>query len=67
MPGFLDSSEIEIPCENCGRKTKKSIEWIKSHRVLACTCGTRMKLNTSQFKSDIAKVERSLTDLLLKK
>jgi hypothetical protein len=67
MRGFLDNSEIEIPCDNCGRKTKKSIGWIKSHRVLPCVCGTRIKLYTGQFKSDIAKVERSLTDLMLKK
>lgn len=63
MPGFLDNEQIEIPCKNCGRKSKKSIGWIKSHTEFSCACGTRIRLQASQFKSEIAKVERSLGDL----
>lgn len=63
MPGFLDNEEIEIPCENCGRKSKKSIGWIKGHTEFSCACGTRIRLQASQFKSEIAKVERSLADV----
>lgn len=63
MTGFLDSQEIEIPCKNCSRKTKKSIGWIKSHKDFTCACGTHITLDASQFKSEIAKVERSLASL----
>ena len=63
MAGFLDSSEIEIPCENCGRKTKKSIGWIKMHRNFTCRCGTEITLNASQFKTEIAKAEKALAGL----
>jgi hypothetical protein len=63
MTGFLDSTEIEIPCENCRRKTKKRIGWVKSNNRFTCACGTEIRLDTSQFKTEIAKVERSLSGL----
>ena len=63
MSNFLDSTEIEIPCENCSRKTKKSIGWIKSHKDFTCSCGTKITLDASQFKTEIAKVEKSFAAL----
>lgn len=63
MTNFLDSTEIEIPCENCSHKTKKSIGWIKSNKDFTCSCGTKITIDASQFKSEIAKVEKSLAEL----
>lgn len=63
MPGFLDTTEIEIPCQNCSRKTKKSIGWIKSHNDFTCACGTHITIDASNFKSEIAKAERSFAEL----
>ena len=63
MTNFLDSAEIEIPCENCSRKTKKNIGWIKSHKDFACACGTKITLDTNQFKTEIDKVEKSFAEL----
>jgi hypothetical protein len=63
MAGFLDSAEIEIPCEVCRRKTKKSIGWIKGHKEFACGCGAIITLDPARFKSEIAKAERALTGL----
>lgn len=63
MAGILDQAEIEIPCENCGRKTKKSIGWIKTQSQFTCACGTRINIDASQFKSEMAKVDRSFASL----
>lgn len=63
MTGFLDNAEIEIPCSNCGSKTKKSIGWIKSNNQFTCTCGTTIKLDADQFRGEIAKVDASFADL----
>jgi hypothetical protein len=63
MSGFLDSAEIELPCENCGRKTKKTIGWVKSNRGFTCGCGTRINIDASKFKGEIAKVEHSFGDI----
>ena len=59
----LDSYEIHISCTHCGHKIKKSIGWIKSNSDFICVCGTTIRLDADQFKSDIADVERSLSDL----
>lgn len=63
MKNLLDKNEIAIPCENCRRKTKKTIGWIKTHDKFVCVCGTEITLDAKQFKSEIAKVERSMADL----
>ena len=63
MAGFLDDLEIEIPCENCGRKTKKTIRWIKSNNEFVCACGTHISLDSSDFRAKIAKIERDLGNL----
>ena len=63
MANHLDSAEIEIPCSNCKRKTKKSISWIKSHSNFTCACGTKINIDARQFKSEIDKVERQLASL----
>jgi len=63
MTNFLDDSTIELPCENCGRVTKKTIGWIKRNTQFAWACGTPIHLDTSQFKREIAKVDRAFADL----
>lgn len=60
MPGFLDAAEIPIPCEKCGRTTKKSIGWLKTHRELTCTCGTHIRLDADDLRRKVADMERSL-------
>lgn len=60
---LLDGQEIELPCENCRRKTKKSIRWIKANKEFTCACGTVIVLDANQLKAEIAKLERSLAGL----
>jgi hypothetical protein len=62
MTDLFDNAEIEIPCENCSHKTKKTIGWVKTHNKLICRCGTEITLDTKQFKAEIAKVESSIDD-----
>ncbi len=57
--GF-DNEEIDIQCENCSRKTKKTIGWIKCNKVLNCTCGTTISLETDQFKRELKKIVSDL-------
>ena len=62
MTDLFENAEIEIPCENCSYKTKKTIGWVKTHNKFVCPCGTEITLDTNQFKAEIAKVESSITD-----
>lgn len=35
------SLEIDVPCPNCGTKTRKSIAWLRSNDEFLCrNCGT---------------------------
>ena len=63
MAGLLDSTEIDITCPKCGRKTKKTIGWVKTHKKFTCICATDIMLDTSQLKTEIAKIEKSFSAL----
>ena len=66
MKGLVDGAEIEIPCTSCDRKTKKTIRWIKANKKFTCVCGTVVGLDSAQIKSEVAKVERHVADLMKK-
>jgi len=63
MRNLLDDTTIPIPCEECGREVEKSIAWIKRNNKHTCECGTKIALDTSQFKRELAKIERELAKL----
>lgn len=60
MPGLFDAASLEIPCENCGRKTKQTIGWIKTHEQFTCPCGTVINLKADQFRRELAAAEAAL-------
>lgn len=57
------NAEIEIPCSNCSRKTKKTVAWLKNNKALVCGCGTRIEIDASQFNREMKKVQKSVDDL----
>ena len=60
MTQVIDDAGIELQCENCGRKTKKSAEWIKDHDEFACDCGTTIPVDVSKFRKELVKAESGL-------
>lgn len=63
MSDFFDEVEIDIPCENCGHETKKSIAWIKQNSHLICDCGTQINISKDQFIEGINEAESMINDL----
>lgn len=63
MSNFLDDSGIGIPCESCGNETEKTIGWVKRNKQLTCRCGAVVSIDASQFKTEIAKIEREFAKL----
>ena len=53
----LADRTFDIKCPACGRTTKKSIAWVKNNSGFTCSCGAEIKLDSSEFKATIAKVE----------
>jgi len=63
LKDVVSGAELDLPCENCGRKTRKTIGWIKTHKQFTCGCGTVVRLDTDQFNREIRKVEAAFTNL----
>lgn len=61
--GPLDNQLLDIPCQNCRHVTKKSIGWVKTNCQFTCVCGTKIILDTDQFRRQIADLERRLGKL----
>ncbi|MBL8883815.1 MAG: hypothetical protein JNL45_12270 [Hyphomicrobium sp.] len=59
---MFDKAEIPIECSNCGRKTKKTVAWLKNNKAFTCGCGTRISINASQFNREMKKVDKSVDE-----
>lgn len=59
---MFDDQSLDIPCPECGRKTAKTIGWLKSHNQFACRCGVTINLKTEKFRRDIGSAEQRLRD-----
>lgn len=60
---IFDKEKISIPCSNCGRQSAKSVAWIRMNHSFTCTCGTLIKLDTSQFQGELRKADKAISDL----
>jgi hypothetical protein len=60
---MFDSAQIEIPCSQCGRKTKKTVGWLKTNSTLTCSCGTRISIDASQFRRELGNIDKAVNDL----
>ncbi len=61
---FFDDHEIDVPCPQCGHKTKQSIGWLRANKEMTCVgCGVAISLEDKGFRAGLDKVEKSLADL----
>lgn len=59
--GAFDDQKLTVPCQKCGHKMQASVATIKRSPLLTCSsCGTKTQVNASQFKSELAEVDRAL-------
>lgn len=64
MKSMLDSQAITIPCPNCGHQLSQTIGKLKTDPELTCTkCSTRFKVDATDMRREIAKVENALANL----
>lgn len=59
---MFEKAELPIQCSKCGRKTKKTVAWLKSNRSLTCGCGARVDIDASQFNRKMKKVDKAVDD-----
>lgn len=61
MPNHLDKMTLDISCTSCGKKTAKSIAWLKSHNVFVCgICGSSFPIDRNQISTAIDKAAKAL-------
>lgn len=59
---MFDKAEIEIPCPKCRRKTAKTVAWLNQNSAFTCLCGTRIELDTSEFRREMQKANKAVAD-----
>ena len=60
MSGIFDNEVLDIECPQCKENFRKSVGKLKSPGVKCPKCGVRFE--TSQFRRDLDKVDRSIKD-----
>ena len=64
MKEALDSHRIEFPCPHCGGKLGQNVGKIKAQDNMTCRhCGRAFTVDASQFKREIASLEKALGEL----
>lgn len=63
MTGIVDDQTLDLPCPKCGKKTKKTVRWVKANKQFTCSCGTAITLDADQFRAEIAKLEKAFAKL----
>jgi lysyl-tRNA synthetase class I len=63
MVGFFDKQTLELPCPKCGKKTKKTVAWLKANSKFKCSCGADITVDSSKLHKDLGKVEQSIDKL----
>ena len=61
MAGILDNEKLAIQCPQCKAKFTKTVRELKRPGAKCPECGVAFE--TSQFKRELDKVDRSLKDL----
>ena len=56
MTGLSDRT-IGIKCSTCGRTTRRSVAWVNNNTIFTCACGRETRLDSPEFKADVAKEE----------
>lgn len=57
---MIENTEIPIPCQKCGAKTKKTIGWLKTNPEITCRCGAITEIDATRLNQQIASVEKEL-------
>lgn len=57
---LFDDERFDIPCSDCGKKHSKTIAWLKSHKEIACPCGTTIVVDSREVHDAIRRIEQSL-------
>ncbi len=61
---MLEKAKIGIPCPECGKKTSKSIAWIKAHNDFVCSkCASVVGVEGEKLLAAIKQAEKSVGKL----
>lgn len=62
MARNLDAIQLNIKCDACGDKLRKTIGWLKHHCDLTCeVCGIAIPFNREEFLKEVEIAENSVT------
>lgn len=60
---MFEKKEIGITCPECGKKTKKSVAWIKANDNLTCSgCGSTVTVQNEKLLSGLKEAEQTVAN-----
>lgn len=60
----LDTQTFKVLCPHCTKPVEITVSQAKRNATVTCTsCGRSIEIEADQFRREIAKVEKALTDL----
>jgi predicted RNA-binding Zn-ribbon protein involved in translation (DUF1610 family) len=61
---MFETAQIDIPCPNCGAKTKKTVGWLKAYDDVVCSgCGANIKIDKSKFTAPLRDLDKGIENI----
>ena len=65
MGKLFRDQKLTLTCGQCGHKTEQTVARLETSPKIPCPkCGVVTEYDASQFKSQLAKVDKSVEDLM---
>jgi len=63
MAGMIENVSINVPCPECGKRTKKTMKWVQSNPTMPCECGATVDLDANEETRAIRELKTALKRL----
>jgi transcription elongation factor Elf1 len=63
MAALFDGASLPVPCPHCGKKHKKTVRWLRTHKLLACSCGESFDIDAKQLLRAVEQANQSADQL----
>jgi hypothetical protein len=60
----LDEIVVSLACKNCIREVRRSVGWLRTHRVILCAkCATEIEFDTGQLAKAAEKAQAAVDSI----
>jgi hypothetical protein len=57
-----ERARLAVPCAACGKKHRKTLGWLRTHKQLACSCGGIIDIEAEKLLRSLGQADKTLAE-----